>query len=137
MVQVNSFPSDLINLAPNPERDKALGPLYREFRLAASMSPEQVADLAERIRQVEARYPQPRASLDDYLRHLLHILEVVGPDHVGIGADWDGGGGYRGSKMSRNCHGLPSACWRRATAKRTWRRSGAATCCAFSTPPRP
>ncbi|MCP1644894.1 microsomal dipeptidase-like Zn-dependent dipeptidase [Pseudomonas citronellolis] len=26
------------------------------------------------------------------MRHLLQILEVVGPEHVGIGADRDGGG---------------------------------------------
>jgi len=96
VVQVNSFGSDLIQRPPSPERDKALGPLYREFRLAASMSPEQVADLAARIREVEARYPQPQARLDDFMKHLLHILQVVGPEHVGIGADWDGGGGVQG-----------------------------------------
>ncbi|MGF0239401.1 dipeptidase [Rhodococcus sp. IEGM1300] len=96
VVQVNSFPSDLINRVPDPERDKALGPLYREFRLAASMNPAQVADLAARIREVESRYPQVQASLDDFMKHLLHILQVVGPDHVGIGADWDGGGGVQG-----------------------------------------
>ncbi|WP_350446150.1 dipeptidase [Pseudomonas solani] len=96
VVQVNSFPSDLVPRAPNPERDKALGPLYREFRLAASLSPEQVAGLARRIRETEARYPLPPTRLDDFMAHLLHILEVVGPQHVGIGADWDGGGGVEG-----------------------------------------
>ena len=28
--------------------------------------------------------------------HLLHALALVGPDHVGIGLDWDGGGGVNG-----------------------------------------
>ncbi|MGY2170169.1 dipeptidase [Pseudomonas gingeri] len=96
VIQVNSFPSDLIEQRASPERSKALGPLYKEFRLAASMAPEQVADLAARIREVEARFPEPRATLDDYMKHLLHILAVVGPEHVGIGADWDGGGGVEG-----------------------------------------
>lgn len=96
VVQVNSFPSDLVPRAPNPERDKAMAPLYREFRLAASLSPEQVADLARRIREADARYPLPPTRLDDFMAHLLHILDVVGPQHVGIGADWDGGGGVEG-----------------------------------------
>lgn len=96
VVQVNSFPSDLVPRAPNPERDKVLAPLYREFRLAASLSPEQVADLARRIREADARYPLPPTRLDDFMAHLLHILDVVGPQHVGIGADWDGGGGVEG-----------------------------------------
>ncbi|MGC8099299.1 dipeptidase [Metapseudomonas otitidis] len=96
VVQVNSFPSDLVPRPPNPERDKVLAPLYREFRLAASLSPEQVADLARRIREADARYPLPPTRLDDFMAHLLHILDVVGPQHVGIGADWDGGGGVEG-----------------------------------------
>jgi membrane dipeptidase len=33
---------------------------------------------------------------DDYMAHVLHIIEVAGPDHVGFGADWDGGGGVIG-----------------------------------------
>lgn len=96
VVQVNSFPSDLVPRPPNPERDKVLASLYREFRLAASLSPEQVADLARRIREADARYPLPPTRLDDFMAHLLHILDVVGPQHVGIGADWDGGGGVEG-----------------------------------------
>jgi membrane dipeptidase len=30
------------------------------------------------------------------MKHLLHALEQVGPEHVGIGLDWDGGGGVTG-----------------------------------------
>lgn len=31
-----------------------------------------------------------------FMTHLLYTLELVGPDHVGLGADWDGGGGVDG-----------------------------------------
>jgi membrane dipeptidase len=27
---------------------------------------------------------------------VTHALDLVGPDHVGVGADWDGGGGVTG-----------------------------------------
>ena len=30
------------------------------------------------------------------MKHLKHALKIVGPSHVGIGADWDGGGGVLG-----------------------------------------
>lgn len=36
------------------------------------------------------RFPVPQASLSVLLDHFDHALEVAGPDHVGIGADWDG-----------------------------------------------
>jgi len=36
------------------------------------------------------------ATFEDYMQHVLHILKVAGPEHVGFGADWDGGGGLPG-----------------------------------------
>ena len=30
------------------------------------------------------------------MRSLLHAVAVMGVDHVGLGADWDGGGGVIG-----------------------------------------
>lgn len=36
--------------------------------------------------------------LDHLVRHLEHAAEVAGIDHVGIGSDFDGGGGVDGLK---------------------------------------
>ncbi len=36
------------------------------------------------------------SSLDDVIDHLCHMIEVAGIDHVGIGSDFDGGGGVIG-----------------------------------------
>jgi membrane dipeptidase len=33
---------------------------------------------------------EKKPTLDRYVDHLLHALEVMGPDHVGIGTDFDG-----------------------------------------------
>lgn len=41
--------------------------------------------------------PTPKsATIDDFMRHLCHLIEVAGIDHVGIGTDFDGGGGVKG-----------------------------------------
>ena len=37
-----------------------------------------------------------RATVDDAVRHLLHMIDVAGIDHVGIGTDFDGDGGITG-----------------------------------------
>ena len=61
------------------------------------MTAEQWEVLLARRREIDARYPDTdRATFDDFMKHLLHALDVVGPDHVGIGMDWDGGGGVVG-----------------------------------------
>lgn len=36
------------------------------------------------------------ATLDDFMQHLLHAIEVAGIDHVGIGTDFDGDGAITG-----------------------------------------
>lgn len=36
------------------------------------------------------------ATLDDFMNHLLHAIDVAGIDHVGIGTDFDGDGGIVG-----------------------------------------
>ena len=43
-----------------------------------------------------ARSRAPRADFDLFMRSLLHAISVMGADHVGLGADWDGGGGVAG-----------------------------------------
>ncbi len=42
------------------------------------------------FREHFASYPVPQTSLDVLLDHFDHAIAVAGPDHVGIGADWDG-----------------------------------------------
>ena len=37
-----------------------------------------------------------QATVDDAVAHLLHMIEVAGVDHVGIGTDFDGDGGVPG-----------------------------------------
>ena len=38
------------------------------------------------------------ASIDDIVKHIDHAVKVAGIDHVGIGSDFDGGGGVLGCK---------------------------------------
>ena len=42
------------------------------------------------------REDKPEATLDDFMQHLEHAIQVAGIDHVGIGTDFDGDGGVRG-----------------------------------------
>ena len=96
VIQVNAYSDYLIPLTPNPDRNKAMAALGARFHNLAALSPEQVKALYQERDSLNLRFAQPKASLDVFMKHLLHLLEVAGPDHVGIGADWDGGGGVSG-----------------------------------------
>ena len=45
---------------------------------------------------VDKQFPPVRANFDIFMSSMLHTLKVAGPQHVCIGADWDGGGGVEG-----------------------------------------
>jgi microsomal dipeptidase-like Zn-dependent dipeptidase len=36
------------------------------------------------------------ATVVDAVRHLMHMIDIMGIEHVGIGTDFDGGGGVPG-----------------------------------------
>jgi len=43
-----------------------------------------------------AAHPQPKATLAQLADHVDHVVKRIGIDHVGLGADFDGGGGVEG-----------------------------------------
>jgi membrane dipeptidase len=45
---------------------------------------------------LETRRPYTSADFELFMKSLLHSIAVMGVDHVGLGADWDGGGGVIG-----------------------------------------
>ena len=66
------------------------------------MTPEQQAEMAkrvapstqERMKEIDAKCPG--ATLKDFVDHIDHAVKVAGIDHVGVGTDFDGGGGVPG-----------------------------------------
>lgn len=99
VIQVNSLSGYLIPTERSPEFQAEMKALYEQSGGRAAMRTMTPADyraLAEKRKAIETRHGIKTASFDDYMRHILHIIEVAGPDHVGLGADWDGGGGVDG-----------------------------------------
>lgn len=96
VIQVNAYSGYLIETPKIAEREAALQALESKFGDESALTPQALQAWLSEKQKVELRYPLPRANIDDYMNHLLHILKVAGVDHVGIGADWDGGGGATG-----------------------------------------
>lgn len=96
VISMNSLPAYLVAVNAGPERTAALGALFRRFGSLASLTPEAAQELASATADIDRRFPVREVTFEDFMAHLLHALKVVGADHVGIGADWDGGGGVRG-----------------------------------------
>lgn len=94
VIQVNSM-----YVAPTktyPELRAEQGRLRFLLSRWGQLKPKERAEVTATIAAFDTRYPGWRGTFDDYMANLLHILKLVGPEHVGLGADWDGGGGVVG-----------------------------------------
>lgn len=96
VIQVNALGAYLKALPETPERNAALAALHEEFGPAPARTPAQNDAYLARLRVINREHPAAQADFEDFITHLLHALAVAGPRHVGIGADWDGGGGVAG-----------------------------------------
>jgi membrane dipeptidase len=53
-------------------------------------SPQDYVTMQPLLRELARSDPPPEATLADVVRHLEHVRDVAGIDHVGIGGDYDG-----------------------------------------------
>jgi membrane dipeptidase len=98
VIQISAYSDYMIAKTALPERDAALAQLRRgrgPSLAEREATQRQIADLDRRL-------PAARADFAAYMRHLLHALQVAGVDHVGIGIDFDGGGGVTGLEDARD-----------------------------------
>jgi len=69
----------------------------------AELPADKRAEYFRRRKPIDEKWPRPNVS--DYVDHIDHVVELIGIDHVGIGSDFDGGGGVDGwSDASETLH---------------------------------
>lgn len=118
VIQVNS-----VFLAPmddRPERDKA----SEQWESLEDASPREAREAGQAWAKLEAVKANNPVTFDRYMQSLLYVLKLVGPDHVGIGMDWDGGGGLIGlddvSGLPRITAALKAAGYSDADVGKIW-----------------
>jgi len=60
-----------------------------------NLSDEEKAVARKEIRSLDEKYPKEIPTVADYVDHIDHVKNLVGIDYVGIGSDFDGGGGLK------------------------------------------
>lgn len=97
VIQMNIFGGYLEALKPSPERVAALADLDARYGTnTREMDETTLAAWNAERQEINATYPRPRSTYEKFMEHTFHVLNLIGPDHVGISGDWDGGGGVDG-----------------------------------------
>jgi membrane dipeptidase len=86
VVMANSAPFLLDGEAARVQRARAA----EWKRRAAELPADDPRARGELRRELAAAHPVPTVPLERYVDHLLHLVEVAGEEHVGIGSDFDG-----------------------------------------------
>ena len=124
VIQINSLSGYLRDLNTDPRRLPEFIGLYRKYQNApGGMRENHKAFIADR-RALDEKYPPDYAELSDVMDHIFHALTLMGSDHVGIGLDWDGGGGVNGlqdvSDLPKITEALRAASVSTQTIEKIW-----------------
>jgi membrane dipeptidase len=81
---------------PFPARDSAFTALKKRYRNFSDLTDDESDKVHHEWDELDRKYPQKLATVSDVVDHIDHMVKIAGVDHVGIGTDFDGGGGVTG-----------------------------------------
>ncbi|MEI7490326.1 MAG: dipeptidase [Bacteroidota bacterium] len=88
--------SAYVKADPNPARDSAHAALRKKYHGFDGLSKDEQKSANKDWNAVDDLFPPHLATVSDVVDHIDHMVKVAGIDHVGIGTDFDGGGGVKG-----------------------------------------
>ena len=97
VIQICFVSSFVKQSKPNPERAKALTALREKYRTIQDSENDELRNKRyEEYGAIMEKYPMEMATVSELVAHIDHVVSLIGVDHVGIGTDFDGGGGIDG-----------------------------------------
>lgn len=102
---------------PNPELDSKLKDLREQYGDYESLPEDSKKMMRTEYKNIQAKY-QKSATVKDIVDHIDHAVQVIGIDHVGIGTDFDGGGGVEGCRTASEMKNITIELLRRGYSKK-------------------
>ena len=97
VIQICILSNYLKTPEPNPEMDEKLKELQRKYGDYNVLQDEAKKQMRTEYRDIQKRY-EKLATVNDVVDHIDHVIQIIGIEHVGIGTDFDGGGGVEGCR---------------------------------------
>jgi len=79
----------------NPKREKELQALMTKYSNYDALNTEEKKKARGDWMALRKKYPTPERTVSEAVDHIDHIVKIAGIDHIGIGTDFDGGGGLK------------------------------------------
>lgn len=101
---------------PNPELDSKLEELKNRYGEFNALPDSMKKIMRKEYNDIKKTYAKP-ATVKDVVDHIDHVVQVIGVDYVGIGTDFDGGGGVDGCETASDMKNITIELLRRGYSK--------------------
>src|SRR5262249_29561405 len=122
VIQLNALPIALVNTREDG-RTAALAAMLMQLKDKV-LTPDVIAWSGRQWERMSRVFFHPAASRVESGRHIEHAGKVAGSDHVGIGCDFDGGGGFAGLRSVADYPAITAALlkrgWTEAALAKLW-----------------
>ncbi len=95
VIQICILSNYLKTPEPNPDLEEKIKEIRSRYGDYNSLSEDSKKVMRTEWRAVQKKY-EKLATVKDIVDHIDHVVQVIGIDYVGIGTDFDGGGGVDG-----------------------------------------
>jgi membrane dipeptidase len=116
VVQICILSNYLKTPEPNPEMDDKLKEVQNKYVDYNTLSDSIKKNVRKEYREIQKLYEKP-ATVKDVVDHIDHVVQVIGIDYVGIGTDFDGGGGVEGCRTAAEMKNITVELLRRGYTK--------------------
>lgn len=116
VIQICILSNYLKTPEPNPQMDAALKELRDKYGEYSSLPEDSKKILRTEYRSVQKKFEKP-ATVRDIVDHIDHAVQIIGVDYVGIGTDFDGGGGVDGCRSAAEMKNITIELLRRGYTK--------------------
>ena len=116
IIQICILSNYLKTPEPNPEMTEKLKELQDRYGDYNALPDETKKLMRNEYREIQKRY-EKLATVKDVVDHIDHVVQVIGIDYVGIGTDFDGGGGVEGCRTVAEIKNITIELLRRGYSK--------------------
>ncbi len=116
VIQICILSSYIKTPEPNPEMEARINELREKYGDFSKLTDEQKKAMREERWEIRNKY-RKLATVSDVVDHIDHVVQVIGIDYVGIGTDFDGGGGVEGCKTVAEMKNITIELLRRGYSK--------------------
>jgi membrane dipeptidase len=116
VIQICILSNYLKTPEPNPEMEAKLKELRDRYGDSSALKDSTRRKMRTEYRDIQKSYEKP-ATVKDVVDHIDHVVQVIGIDYVGIGTDFDGGGGVEGCRNASEMKNITIELLRRGYSK--------------------